>query len=126
MKRILNSAAAGKHLRPPSTQSSALQPANWAPLVTQVSEGYPIVGYTLFTFAQCYENAAAASAITSFLDGHYQDPGYGAIQNANLFVQLNALKNGYFAAGESDFICNASNFNLQIGESSVCAGFAGR
>ncbi len=117
----------GKNLRAPATQAAAANPANWAPLVQTVKHGYPLVGYTLFDFAQCYAATNVAATIVSLLSDHYRIAGYTGYEVNNLFVPLNAIpQNGYLAAIDANILANANTWNLDIGNAIVCPKYAGR
>jgi len=96
-----------------------------------VGAGYPYVGYTTFDFAQCYKNAADATAIVAFLNDHYKTASYLAIEKNNGFVAIaNSGADAYLAsivkyvfpqAGKS-----AVDYGTEIGSASACKGLAGR
>ena len=71
---------------PPMNAPEGANPAVWIPVMGKVKTGYPIVGYTEFVVAQCYQSAAVGKGVVSFLKDHYSKAAYQAVQNANGFV----------------------------------------
>jgi phosphate transport system substrate-binding protein len=117
----------GQNLTPPATQAEAANPSAWVPLIQTVKKGYPISGYTTFDLAQCYADPNVQSSIIAFLTDHYTNSQYTAVQKANGFVSVSssgAVK--FLQAIEKDILTNTSGFNTNIGNSTVCAGLAGR
>jgi hypothetical protein len=117
----------GTNLTPPSTKAEAANPALWVPLIQTVTEGYPIVGYTTFDFAQCYANSSVGTSINSFLGYHYVTTSYITEQNNNGFVSLDQTRTSNFiTAIKADITTNSSGFNLNIDNATACAGKKGR
>lgn len=55
----------------PPVGAAAENPANWVPVFSNPSAGYPIVGLTNLVFGQCYKNTIAAANLRRFLLIHY-------------------------------------------------------
>ncbi len=124
----LNHAKVGTHLKPPTTQAGVQDPSNLVPLIQTDSEGYPVVGYTTFDFAQCYASPVIAQGIISFLKDHYNASGAYATSIAN---------NGFVGIGKSgakafiltitnDILGNEKKFNTNIENATACKGLVGR
>jgi len=117
----------GTNLTPPSTKTAAANPALWVPLIQTVTEGYPIVGYTTFDFAQCYANASVGTSLVSFLGYHYGNTTYISEQNNNGFVSLGQTRtSNYVTAIKADILTNSSGYNLNIDNATACKGLKGR
>jgi ABC-type phosphate transport system substrate-binding protein len=120
------------NLNPPATASAGADPNNWVPLLGKVTAGYPIVGYTTFDFAQCYADASVAQGIIAFLNDHYNNSSYLAIQNDNGFVGVSKSGAAKFVqAIDKHIIANAGKtpkkqWNDNIQNSTVCGKLAGR
>jgi len=125
--RGLTSAVLGSDLVPPGNAGAGADPANWAPVVQTVSAGYPIVGYTLLDFAQCYADPTVSAAIPLFLADHYGARHYQSIENANGFVTLKQVaKTKYFATIKNNILANKRGWGDDIGDAAVCGGKKGR
>jgi ABC-type phosphate transport system substrate-binding protein len=117
----------GTNKTPPSTAAEAANPALWVPLVQTVSEGYPIVGYTTFDFAQCYSNASVTKNVKLFLTDHYRKSAYATVQNNNGFLTLLQTKATTFVTAIDNYIlANTKGFNTDIGDATACKGKVGR
>jgi hypothetical protein len=132
----LTNPAIGSHLSPPS-QSTAADPLSWVPIVQTVKKGYPIVGYTIFDFAQCYADTNVPAALTSYTEGgvtepgflplHYGNKAYQKIENDNGFATLQqTAKTGFYTSILANMLADANGWNTDIGDTNVCANFAGR
>jgi hypothetical protein len=123
----LNNATQGQDLTPPGNATAAANPANWAPVVQTVSNGYPIVGYTLFGLAQCYTSTNVSASIQQFIADHDSVKHYAAIENNNGFATLEQVaKTGYLTAIADDLLGNVHGWNDNIGNSTICPGLPGR
>lgn len=126
----LNNPAPGStNSNPPATLSAAHNPLNWVPVISETSEGYPLVGYTTIEASTCYANSGHAKLLVTFLKDLLEKSGSFATITANSgFVPLQKTKSGvsYYAAVQDDFISNISGYNLNIGNATACAGYAGR
>lgn len=117
----------GTNINPPATQAAAANPLNWDPIIQTVSAGYPIIGYSTFDLSQCYADRTIAPALVKFLKDHYKVAAYTTTQTNAGFVPLS--KSGatkYLAAVTGVFLTNKKLYNLNIGNTKVCAGFTGR
>ena len=100
---------------------------NWVSLVQTVSSGYPVVGYTTFDFAQCYQAAHVANRLKSFLTLHYTKPGYAEIEHANGFATLKDVgATGFEADILTNMLADKQGWNTEIGDATACKGLAGR
>ncbi|WP_114814336.1 substrate-binding domain-containing protein [Paraburkholderia kururiensis] len=107
----------------PGTRLIARNPSNWVPAVRNPSTGYPIAGTIQIIVSQCYANPKSnspspATAIVDFLTQHY------AMSNASVLRGngFDSVPSTYLTAINSDFLSNASAFNLNIGNTTVCSG----
>jgi phosphate transport system substrate-binding protein len=125
-------AGTGVNVTPPTNATEGANPALWVPVVPVVSKGYPIVGYTEFVLAQCYQTAAVGKGVVAFLKDHYGNAAYQAIQNANGFVTLDQVKANKFLKTiddnilANDDLTNGDYWNINIGNPTACAGLEGR
>lgn len=116
----------------PTTATAARNPNAWVPVLPVTTAGYPIVGYTIGLFAQCYADPKVSAAVTRFLNLHYNNATYKTIQTNNGFVPLaNASKQAAFLTLiKNKVLANNSGgtgiWNFDIGNSSVCGPLAGR
>ena len=113
--------------KPPANMSDAMDPLNWVPTIAVALKGYPIVGYTTMDLSSCYADAAAAKAIELFLKDQYTSTAYKNIIEANGFVPLvNSGAAKYATAVENTFLSNNVGYKLNINNSKLCKGLAGR
>jgi ABC-type phosphate transport system substrate-binding protein len=124
----LNHTKLGTTLTPPTTAVAGAQPQNWVPLVQTTTVGYPIVGYTTFDFAQCYQNANIKASVIAFLKLHYStNATYASIINNNGFVALAGTQAKAFAPViTANILANTKKWNDDIGDTTACKGLAGR
>ncbi len=112
---------------PPMNAPEGANPAGWIPVMGKVKTGYPIVGYTEFVVAQCYQSAAVGKGVVSFLKDHYSKAAYQAVQNANGFVTMKQVTaNAFLTAIEDNILANDNLWNTNIQDPTVCAGLTGR
>jgi ABC-type phosphate transport system substrate-binding protein len=117
----------GTNLTPPANATEGANPALWVPVIQTVSVGYPIVGYTTLDLAQCYFDPAIFAAIKAYLTDHYEKSTYSTIQTENGLVSVadsGAAK--FLATIKKNILANKNNWNTNIGNSTACAGLAGR
>jgi ABC-type phosphate transport system substrate-binding protein len=120
-------AGTGQNLTPPANAIEGANPALWVPVEPLVTEGYPIVGYTTFDFAQCYASTAVASAIDTFLLDHYKKASYKSIETNNGFVDLKASHaSQFFTTIADNILANKKGWNTDIEDATACSGLAGR
>ncbi|WP_431824857.1 substrate-binding domain-containing protein [Burkholderia sp. F1] len=105
--------------RAPGTKRAASNPANWVPNVGKPTSGYPISGTSQIILSQCYQDPAVKIAIHDFLNTHYTNASFASIVHGNGF---DTVPPNYQSAIASNFLSNASGFNLDIGNTSVCTG----
>ncbi|WP_246792187.1 substrate-binding domain-containing protein [Burkholderia perseverans] len=106
-------------ITPPTTRPRAATPANWVPAAGNPTTGYPVSGTSQIIVSQCYLDPNVAVAMVVFLASHYTNSSYAAIVHGNGFDTVPAA---YLTQIENDFLSNASGFNLDINNSSVCVG----
>jgi ABC-type phosphate transport system substrate-binding protein len=126
------SATANGISNPPSTASQGANPLNWVPVIQTVSSGYPIVGYGTFDLAQCYSDPNVEAGVISFLTDHYKSAAYLKIQANNGLVPVaNTAASKFLATIYDHILTNAGTkakpaWNINIGNTTGCAGKAGR
>jgi ABC-type phosphate transport system substrate-binding protein len=118
----------GENLTPPSTAAQGANPASWVPLIQTASAGYPIVGYTTFDFAQCYNNTTVLAGVKAFLKDHYGNKAtFYPIQNRNGFVTVaNSGAARFVKTIDQNILANAHGWNTDIGDATACTGKHGR
>jgi hypothetical protein len=104
---------------PPSGAANTKDPNQWVSLIPRVASGYPIVGYTTLDLAQCYSNAAVATAIKAFLKDHYSGAQYTVTQENNGFLPI---PKPFYTAIKASIVANTSGYGADIGDSAACAG----
>ena len=96
--------------------------------IQTASSGYPIVGYTTFDFAQCYADPTVTKGVIKFLDDHYGTSApYTTDQAQNGFVRVSksgAVK--FLQPIKKGILTNKNGWNTDIGDTTACAGLAGR
>lgn len=122
----------GRHLAPPANARAGANPANWAPSVSLVSQGYPIVGYTFWVAPQCSAVPAKSSTFISFLNALY---GVNAAAGLVDIVQRNGYATisdtratGYLAALALHILSNGGTtpWNTDFGNLNTCKTLPGR
>jgi ABC-type phosphate transport system substrate-binding protein len=117
---------------PPSTAATGANPLNWVPVIQTVSAGYPIVGYGTFDVAQCYANPTIEAGVIAYLTDHYKSATYLKIQNNNGFVAVSNTSAAKFLTTIYTHILENTGtkknpaWNINIGNTTACAGLAGR
>jgi ABC-type phosphate transport system substrate-binding protein len=117
----------GTNLTPPTNATQGANPALWVPLIQTASEGYPIVGYTTFDFAQCYSDPTVQASVLKFLKDHYNVAPYTTDQTDNGFVRVD--KSGaksFLTTISADILANKKGWNTNIGNTTVCPTVHGR
>jgi hypothetical protein len=124
--QALTHVTAGTNTTPPSNATEGANPSLWVPVISAVSAGYPISGYTTLDFAQCYADPKVATAIIDFLTDHYGVAAYETIQKDNGFVPIANTKSAAFATTIKTRILKNSTvggaWNTNINNTTVCAG----
>ena len=111
----------------PSTAAAAAQPALWIPANPQPKAGYPLVAYSTWLISSCYADKNKAAAIKLFLQDHYYNSQYVALEAKNGYALLtNATGNLFANAVTSAFVTNAKGWNLSINNPVLCKGKVGR
>jgi hypothetical protein len=117
----------GQQTSPPTTPQAGADPANWVPVIQTVSEGYPIVGYTTFDFAQCYADLSVPESLKQFLTKHYETAPYAEIEHDNGFATLqDVAHNGFLSAILANMLADKNMWQTDIGDPAACKGLAGR
>ena len=112
---------------PPTTATQAAQTSAFVPLIETVNQGYPVIGYTTYDFAQCYTNKAIGNGIVTFLNDHYHAAAYLTIQNNNGFVAVsNSAAQKYLNSISTYILSRSSDTGTQIGSTMNCTGLKGR
>lgn len=129
---INNVKTAVQGIAPPSG-SAAAEALNWGighgPIngekLAKPEKGYPIVGVTNLILSQCYSTGDANSKIRTFLANNYSASSAPSANDAAITIKkLVPLPTNWQNAVRSTFYEPTST--LAIGNTSVCAGYAGR
>ena len=119
----LNHATQGQFLTAPNGAGPASMPQNYVSLIQLTSQGYPVIGYTTFDFAQCYQNATVAAGIISFMMDHYNTAAYTTTEANNGFVTISKSgAKGFGNVISRAILSNAANYNDNIQNTKVCTG----
>ncbi|NIE73426.1 protein disulfide reductase [Pantoea sp. Tr-811] len=109
----------------PSNATDRANPSKWVPTFGSgttdnpvPTAGYPIVGYTNLIVGQCYQTAADATAIRSFLNDLYSGTKSSTI-SLHAFV---SLPTAYADEIKNVFLNNTYGDGLDINNASVCNG----
>lgn len=87
--------------------------------------GYPITGVTNLILSQCYSDIDVEDGIKSFLNNNYSSASTASSNDAKIIANnLVPLPINWQNAVHATFA--ASNSTLAIGNTSACAGYAGR
>jgi phosphate transport system substrate-binding protein len=111
---------------PPSGKTAQANPVNWGIQVPTPSTGYPLVGYTFLQFSQCYKNVNVANAVIEWLGDNYNAVFSTVIENSGFVTLPNTAGADYVDAINAAFLTNTSGFDLDIGDTAVCASSHGR
>ncbi|VWC44355.1 phosphate ABC transporter substrate-binding protein [Burkholderia lata] len=114
-----NASQALGSVAPPATRIQAANQANWVPNAGTPASGYPVSGTSQIILSQCYADPNVKSAVHDFLNAHYTNASFASIVHGNGF---DTVPSNYQTAISNDFLSNASAFNLDIGNASVCTG----
>ncbi|KVT16640.1 phosphate ABC transporter substrate-binding protein [Burkholderia sp. MSMB1459WGS] len=106
-------------IHPPALRSYAANPANWEMNTSNPPSGYPISGMSYIILSQCYADPAVGTAVHDFLNAHYTNPSFASIVHGNGF---DTIPTNFQTAISNEFLSNASTWNLDIGNTSVCTG----
>ena len=114
-----NASTALGSVLPPASKLAASNQANWVPNAGNPASGYPVSGTSLIILSQCYKDATVKTAVHDFLNSHYTNASFASIIHGNGF---DTVPSNYQTAISNDFLSNASTWNLDIGNTSVCTG----
>ncbi|KVD47173.1 phosphate ABC transporter substrate-binding protein [Burkholderia sp. ABCPW 11] len=114
-----NASTALGTVKPPALKAGASDPSQWVPAAGNPVSGYPVSGTSQIILSQCYKDATVKTAVHDFLNSHYTNASFAAIVHGNGF---DTVPSNYQTAISNDFLSNASGFNLDIGNASVCTG----
>jgi ABC-type phosphate transport system substrate-binding protein len=113
----------------PSSVAQAEADNAFVPVPVTESQGYPLVGYTTFDFAQCYKNKTIGSAIVTFMGDHYNTASYEKTEENNGFVPLKLTEATGYTTAISTYIfpkAGGTVYGTEIGSVSGCSGKTGR
>ncbi len=108
---------------PPANATDAANQLNWVPALPTPTNGYPIVGLTNWLLPTCFKTKAVGTTINAFLTNHFSGKYNAKIAAGGFTVDSPA---SYTAAIKADFLSNTSGFNLNINNTTACAGHTGR
>jgi phosphate transport system substrate-binding protein len=112
---------------PPTNKTAAMNPLNWVPSIPVTNKGYPIVGYTTWDLSSCYASAGAGANLQRFLKLNYSGSIYRQQIFNNGFAPIpNTAAAPFVTAINNVFLSNASGYNLNIDNATLCAGLPGR
>ncbi|KFL53757.1 phosphate ABC transporter substrate-binding protein [Burkholderia pyrrocinia] len=114
-----NASTALGSVAPPTLKAQAANQANWVPNAGNPASGYPVSGTSQIILSQCYKDATVKTAVHDFLNSHYTNASFASIVHGNGF---DTVPSNYQTAISNDFLSNASTWNLDIGNTSVCTG----
>ncbi|WP_321789446.1 substrate-binding domain-containing protein [Burkholderia pyrrocinia] len=114
-----NASTALGSVKPPALKAGASDPSQWVPAAGNPVSGYPVSGTSQIILSQCYKDATVKTAIHDFLNNHYTNASFASIVHGNGF---DTVPSNYQTAISNDFLSNASTWNLDIGNASVCTG----
>ena len=114
-----NASTALGTIAPPASKLAASNQANWVPNAGNPASGYPVSGTSQIILSQCYANAAVKTNVHDFLNNHFTNASYASVVHGNGF---DTVPSSYQTAISNDFLSNASGYNLDIGNTSVCTG----
>ncbi|KVH63904.1 phosphate ABC transporter substrate-binding protein [Burkholderia sp. MSMB1072] len=114
-----NASTALGTVKPPALKAGASDPSQWVPAAGNPVSGYPVSGTSQIILSQCYKDATVKTAVHDFLNSHYTNASFAAIVHGNGF---DTVPSNYQTAISNDFLSNASTWNLDIGNASVCTG----
>lgn len=98
-------------------------PALWAPVFSNPTAGYSIVGYTNFIFGQCYKDANVAADVRAFITKHWGGTSTNVAVANHGFIPVAAA---WKTAVQNTFVNNTDGLNLDINNANVCNANVGR
>ncbi|QTD92136.1 substrate-binding domain-containing protein [Burkholderia anthina] len=114
-----NASTALGSISPPASKLAASNQANWVPNAGNPASGYPVSGTSQIILSQCYADPNVKTAVHDFLNAHFTNASFASIVHGNGF---DTVPSNYQTAISNDFLSNASTWNLDIGNASVCTG----
>ncbi|MEK7889079.1 substrate-binding domain-containing protein [Burkholderia contaminans] len=114
-----NASTALGTIAPPASKLAASNQANWVPNAGNPASGYPVSGTSQIILSQCYADSTVKTNVHDFLNNHFTNASYASVVHGNGF---DTVPSSYQTAISNDFLSNASGFNLDIGNTSVCTG----
>ncbi len=122
-----NAGPGSTNATPPSNLTAAMDPLNWVPAIPVTNSGYSIVGYTTEEESSCYANKSKGSVISQFSEAQLTNSSLLQITTNNGFAPLsNTAASPYVTAVDNTFFSNASKYNLNIDNGTLCASYPGR
>ena len=98
-------------------------PQNYVPVIQVTSQGYPVIAYGTFDFAQCYQNPLIAAGIISFMTNHYATAAYTSTEANNGFVTISKSgAKGFGNVINRAILSNTAKYNDNIQNTKVCTG----
>jgi phosphate transport system substrate-binding protein len=108
---------------PTFNATTRANPLNWsAQMIVKnpvLPDAYPIAGFTMFNFYQCYASAADLNAIFSYLVFHYTRPEAAAIINSQGFA---TIPTSWF--NEVALLLTTGSTAMNVAGSGACASVA--
>lgn len=114
-----NASTALGTVTPPALKAAASDPSKWVPAAGNPASGYPVSGTSQIILSQCYKDATVKTAVHDFLNNHFTNASFASIVHGNGF---DTVPSNFQTAISNDFLSNASTWNLDIGNASVCTG----
>ncbi|CAJ0821058.1 MULTISPECIES: substrate-binding domain-containing protein [Ralstonia] len=121
-----NTTTALSNLTLPTLSSNLADPNTWALTVANPSTGYPIAGVTYLDHVQCYANATVLSKIQTFLDRHTTYSGINSNLPRITGNGFAPLPDALVSLIRDNLLNNVNGKNVNIGNTTACAGKAGR
>ncbi|CAJ0742348.1 Alkaline phosphatase L [Ralstonia edaphis] len=121
-----NATTALSNLTLPTLSSNLADPNTWALTVANPATGYPIAGLTYLDHVQCYSDATVLSKIQTFLDRHTTYSGTNSNAGRILGNGFAQLPSALVSLIRDNLLNNVNGKNVNIGNTTACAGKAGR
>jgi ABC-type phosphate transport system substrate-binding protein len=114
---------------PPASASAAAFQTNWVPAIANPAHGYPIMGYSNLLVAQCYANPVVAKVVKNMIVTDLSPSSKTLLNNNGFQPTIGGTTSGWGQAILSAFVNNTgvlAGANLNIGNTTACAGVKGR
>jgi ABC-type phosphate transport system substrate-binding protein len=124
---LANAGPGSTDTTPPNNLTAAMNPLNWLPTIPVTNSGYSIVGYGGMEVSSCYANKTKASVLSQFLTAQYENSSLlSLIENGGFAPLMNTAAAPYVSSVVNVFFSNASHYNLNIENPTLCASYPGR